>query len=116
MVGLAHDTASSEHATGGEVTLALVGPELRDQVLALAPHPFQRSWSGVPVDTLGPAERDPRQHPIAILLDGEPVGFLVLHGGVSAGRFVRPHGSSSCAPSSSTRPSSTAASAAARWR
>lgn len=92
MVGLAHDTAGRDETATGEVTLALVGPRLRERVLALAPHPFQRGWSGVPADTLGPAERDPRQHPVAILRDGEPVGFLVLHGGVSAGRFVRPHG------------------------
>lgn len=75
-----------------EVELALVGRELRDAVLALAPHPAQRRYSGVPTDTLPPAERDPGQHPVAILADGDPVGFFVLHGGVSAGRFVRPHG------------------------
>jgi RimJ/RimL family protein N-acetyltransferase len=91
MVGLAHDPTARDERPAGEVTLALVGPQLREQVLRLAPHPFQRGWSGVPADTLGPAERDPRQHPVAILLDGEPVGFFVLHGGVSAGRFVRPH-------------------------
>ncbi|ADB49395.1 GNAT family N-acetyltransferase [Conexibacter woesei] len=79
-------------APGGEVTLVVVDPALRAQVLALAPHPPQRRWSGVPGDTLGPAERDPAQRPVAILLDGRPAGFLVLHGGVSAGRFVRPHG------------------------
>jgi RimJ/RimL family protein N-acetyltransferase len=44
----------------------------------------------VPVDTLAPAERDPGQWPVAILADGDPAGFFVLHGGVSAGRFVRP--------------------------
>lgn len=77
---------------GGEVALTVVGPALRERVLALAPHPPQRRWSGVPVDTLGPAERDPAQWPVAILLDGRPVGFLVLHGGVGAGRFVRPKG------------------------
>lgn len=74
------------------VTLALVGRDLRAAVLALAPHPAQRRYSGVPADTLPPAERDLGQHPVAILADGAPAGFFVLHGGVSAGRFVRPRG------------------------
>lgn len=94
MVGIAnHALAYGDGgADGGQISLAIVGPELHARVLALAPHPFQRAWSGVPADTLVPAERDPHQWPVAILLDGEPVGFLVLHGGVSAGRFVRPRG------------------------
>ncbi|MDW5596809.1 GNAT family N-acetyltransferase [Conexibacter stalactiti] len=95
MVGFVDDTTVRDDdggAGGGTVTMRLVDEQLRKRVLALAPHPFQRSWSGVPADTLGPAERDPRQWPVAILLDEEPAGFLVLHGGVSAGRFVRPHG------------------------
>lgn len=92
MVGLADDRTDPAAVDGGEVSLALVGPELRDAVLALAPHPNQRSWSGMPADTLPPAERDEAQQPVAILLDGAPVGFLVLHGGAGAGRFVRPHG------------------------
>jgi RimJ/RimL family protein N-acetyltransferase len=94
MVGFVDETVVRDDggAGGGTVTLRLVDAALRERVLALEPHPFQRNWSGVPADTLGPAERDPRQHPVAILLDDEPAGFLVLHGGVSAGRFVRPHG------------------------
>jgi len=93
MVGLAGDLPdAADGVPAGEVALALVDERLRARVLALAPHPFQRPWSGAPVDTLPPAERDPAQRPVAILLDGEPVGFLVLHGGVGAGRFVRPHG------------------------
>lgn len=93
MVGLAADPPElADGAAAGEVTLALVDDLLRARVLALEPHPFQRPWSGAPVDTLPPAERDPAQRPVAILLDGEPAGFLVLHGGVGAGRFVRPHG------------------------
>jgi len=93
MVGLADDLpATADGAPDGEVSLALVDERLRARVIALAPLPFQRPWSGAPVDTLPPAERDPAQRPVAILLDGEPAGFLVLHGGVGAGRFVRPHG------------------------
>lgn len=93
MVGLAADPPDlADGLPAGAVTLALVDDLLRARVLALAPHPFQRPWSGAPVDTLPPAERDPAQQPVAILLDGAPAGFLVLHGGVGAGRFVRPHG------------------------
>lgn len=93
MAGLLDDTAAGAGAApAGAVTLTLVDAALRDRVLALAPHPFQRAWSGTPPDTLPPAERDPAQQPVAILLDGRPAGFLVLHGGVGAGRFVRPSG------------------------
>ncbi|MBB4665173.1 GNAT family N-acetyltransferase [Conexibacter arvalis] len=93
MVGLAAGPPdSADRASPDEVSLALVDARLRARVIALAPHPFQRPWSGAPVDTLPPAERDPSQRPVAILLDGEPAGFLVLHGGVGAGRFVRPQG------------------------
>lgn len=94
MVGIVEHTIASDDggAGGGTVALRLVDERIRAEVLALAPHPFQRPWSGVPVDTLAPAERDPRQWPVAIVLDERPAGFLVLHGGVSAGRFVRPRG------------------------
>lgn len=94
MVGIAHGTIGFGGSGPGDadVSLAVVDRELRARVLGLAPHPFQRGWSGVPADTLAPAERDPHQWPVAILLGDDPVGFLVLHGGVSAGRFVRPHG------------------------
>jgi ribosomal protein S18 acetylase RimI-like enzyme len=85
--------ASAAAGGGGpEVRLVRVDRTLRDAVLALAPHAPQRRWSGVPADTLPPSERDDNQHPVAILADGAPVGFFVLHGGVSAGRFVRPRG------------------------
>jgi len=93
MVGIADDTRSDGRVDdAAPVSLALVGPELRGQVLALAPRAHQRAWSGTPGDTLPPAEHDPAQRPVAILHYGLPVGFLVLHGGVGAGRFVRPHG------------------------
>ncbi len=82
------------------------------------------SWRRIPSgavvrrqpDTLGPAERDPRQHPVAILLDEAPVGFLVLHGGVGAGRFVRRHGEFLIRAFFVDAAASTAASAPARWR
>lgn len=62
----------------------------RGRVLELAPYPNQRKYSGVPLDTLPMAERDPAQRPFAILAEGEPVGFFVLHGGAGASRYVRP--------------------------
>jgi RimJ/RimL family protein N-acetyltransferase len=93
MVGFAGEIPQTEdRVPDGAVSLTLVDERLRDQVLALAPHAFQRAWSGTPADTLPPAERDPAQRPVAILLGGAPAGFLVLHGGVGAGRFVRPNG------------------------
>src|SRR5690606_23329234 len=46
------------------------GGPLRERGLALAPLASQQRWSGVPVDTLPPAERDPAQRPVAILLGG----------------------------------------------
>ncbi|HEY4279415.1 MAG TPA: GNAT family N-acetyltransferase [Conexibacter sp.] len=93
MVGIVDDIRSAGGAGNAvPVALALVSPELRDEVLVLAPRPQQRAWSGTPGDTLPPAEHDPAQRPVAILHYGQPVGFLVLHGGVGAGRFVRPHG------------------------
>jgi ribosomal protein S18 acetylase RimI-like enzyme len=77
---------------GPDVMLAPVDAVRRERVLALAPHPHQRRYSGVPVETLPSAERDPGQCAVAILADGVPAGFFVLHGGTGAGRFVRPRG------------------------
>lgn len=83
--------AGDEHgdARHGEIELIAVGLRLRGKVLALGPHAFQRRYSGVPGDTLPPAERDPAQHPVAIVEDGVPVGFFALQGGPGAGRLVR---------------------------
>lgn len=92
MVAAVHGIGTGRDAGGDEqVSLALIdGGPLRERVLALAPLASQQRWSGVPVDTLPPAERDPAQRPVAILLGGEPVGFMVLHGGAGAGSFVEP--------------------------
>ena len=92
MTGTVAGPASAPGRRRPRVALAPVDGALRRAVLALAPHPHQRRWSGVPRDTLPPAERDPSQHPVAILADGIPVGAFVLHGGVGAGRFVRARG------------------------
>jgi RimJ/RimL family protein N-acetyltransferase len=57
-------------------------------VLALAPRPGQRRWSGTPAETLPDAERDPDREPVAILEDGRPVGFFVLDRGPGVGAFA----------------------------
>jgi ribosomal protein S18 acetylase RimI-like enzyme len=92
MTGAVVDAAPAAGRGGPRVALAPVDAALRAAVLALAPHPFQRRWSGVPRDTLPAAERDPAQHPVAILADAAPAGCFVLHGGIGAGRFVRARG------------------------
>jgi RimJ/RimL family protein N-acetyltransferase len=83
--------AGDEHgdARHGEIALVPVDLRLRARVLALGPHPRQRRYSGVPSDTLPPAERDPAQYPVAIVEDGNPVGFFALQGGPGAGRLIR---------------------------
>jgi RimJ/RimL family protein N-acetyltransferase len=68
-----------------DVSLHPVGPDLRDGVLALGPRPDQRRFAGAPADTLPVAEADPRRQPVAIVADGEPVGFCVLHRGPGPG-------------------------------
>ena len=68
-----------------DVSLHPVGPDLRDRVLALGPRPDQRVFAGAPVETLPVAEADPRRQPVAIVADGEPVGFCVLHRGPGPG-------------------------------
>jgi RimJ/RimL family protein N-acetyltransferase len=68
-----------------DVRLAPVGPELRDRLLTLAPRPDQERFAGRLTETLPAAEADPEREPVAILEDGEPVGFFVLHRGPGAG-------------------------------
>jgi RimJ/RimL family protein N-acetyltransferase len=64
-----------------EVSLHPVGSDLRDRVLALGPRPDQLRFAARPAETLLEAEADPQRQPVAILADGEPVGFCVLHHG-----------------------------------
>jgi RimJ/RimL family protein N-acetyltransferase len=68
-----------------DVSLHPVGPDLRDRVLALGPRPEQERFSGTPAETLPDAEADPQRQPVAIVADGEPVGFCVLHRGPGPG-------------------------------
>ena len=68
-----------------DVSLHPVGSDLRDRVLALGPHPEQVRFAGHPAETLPEAESDPQRQPVAILADGEPVGFCVLHRGPAPG-------------------------------
>jgi RimJ/RimL family protein N-acetyltransferase len=68
-----------------DVRLAPVSPELRDRLLKLAPRPDQERFAGRLTETLPAAEADPEREPVAILEDGEPVGFFVLHRGPAAG-------------------------------
>ena len=68
-----------------DVTLHPLGPDLRDRVLALGPRPEQERFAGAPVETLPEAEADPQRQPVAIVADGEPVGFCVLHRGPGPG-------------------------------
>jgi len=67
-----------------DVRLAPVGPELRDRLLRLAPRPDQERFAGPLAQLLPAAEADPERTPVAILLDGAPVGFFVLHRGAGA--------------------------------
>jgi RimJ/RimL family protein N-acetyltransferase len=68
-----------------DVRLAPVGPELRDRLLRLGPRPDQERFLGRLTETLPAAEADPEREPVAILENGEPVGFFVLHRGPAAG-------------------------------
>jgi RimJ/RimL family protein N-acetyltransferase len=61
------------------VELRPVSAALRASVLALAPRPEQERYAGRAADTLVAAEADPRRSPVAIVHDGEAVGFFVLH-------------------------------------
>jgi RimJ/RimL family protein N-acetyltransferase len=74
------------------VALALVGPDLRDAVLALAPAPDQVRWCGLPTETLPVAEADPERLAVAILAGGAPAGFFVLHRGPGALPLAPPPG------------------------
>jgi RimJ/RimL family protein N-acetyltransferase len=71
-----------------DVRLAPAGPELRERLLALAPRPEQERFAGRLTETLPAAEADPEREPVAILADGEPVGFFVLHRGPEAGELA----------------------------
>jgi RimJ/RimL family protein N-acetyltransferase len=64
-----------------DVRLAPVGPDLRERLLVLAPHPGQERFSGRIAETLPEAEADPGRRPVAILEGADPVGFFVLHRG-----------------------------------
>jgi RimJ/RimL family protein N-acetyltransferase len=68
-----------------DVRLAPAGPDLRDRLLRLAARPEQEQFTGRLAETLPAAEVDPDREPVAILEDGEPVGFFVLHRGPGAG-------------------------------
>src|ERR671933_2571799 len=68
-----------------DVRLAPVAPPLHERLLGLAPRPEQERFAGRLADTLPAAEADPERTPVAILADGEPVGFFVLHRGPAAG-------------------------------
>jgi RimJ/RimL family protein N-acetyltransferase len=68
-----------------EVRLAAVSPDLREALLRLAPRPDQERFAGRLAETLPAAEADPERTPVAILADGEAVGFFVLHRGPAAG-------------------------------
>jgi RimJ/RimL family protein N-acetyltransferase len=68
-----------------EVRLAAVSPDLREALLRLAPRPDQERFAGRLADTLPAAEADPERTPVAIVADGAPVGFFVLHRGPAAG-------------------------------
>jgi RimJ/RimL family protein N-acetyltransferase len=67
------------------VSLAPAAPDLRDRLLALAARPEQERFSGPLAETLPAAEADPDREPVAILDNGVPVGFFVLHRGPGAG-------------------------------
>src|SRR4051812_22359503 len=71
-----------------DVRLAPAGPERRERLLALAPRPDQERFGGRLPETLPAAEADPEREPVAILADGEPVGFFVLHRGPAAGELA----------------------------
>jgi RimJ/RimL family protein N-acetyltransferase len=67
-------------ADGSKPAVALVAVRdaaLRERVLALAPRPEQVGYSGTPAQTLRDAERR-GSLPVAIVADGEPVGFFIL--------------------------------------
>jgi RimJ/RimL family protein N-acetyltransferase len=71
-----------------DVRLAPAAPELRERLLRLAARPEQERFAGRLTETLPAAEADPEREPVAILADGEPVGFFVLHRGPAAGELA----------------------------
>jgi RimJ/RimL family protein N-acetyltransferase len=71
-----------------EVRLAAVSPDLREALVRLAPRPDQERFAGRLAETLPAAEADPERTPVAILADGSPVGFFVLHRGPAAGALA----------------------------
>ncbi|MBO2536743.1 GNAT family N-acetyltransferase [Rummeliibacillus suwonensis] len=40
----------------------------------------QIMYSGLPMESINECKQDPERHPVVILYDHRPVGFLVLHG------------------------------------
>jgi RimJ/RimL family protein N-acetyltransferase len=70
------------------VHLAPAAPDLHDRLLTLAARPEQERFAGRLAETLPAAEADPDREPVAILEDGEPVGFFVLHRGPGAGALA----------------------------
>ncbi|MEA2246093.1 MAG: hypothetical protein QOH46_622, partial [Solirubrobacteraceae bacterium] len=72
----------------GDITLTIVGPDLRDAVLALAPRADQERFCGRTRDTLPEAQAAPGARPVAILEDAVPVGFFALHRGPAAGALT----------------------------
>jgi GNAT superfamily N-acetyltransferase len=70
------------------VSLAVVTPELRARVLALAPLPEQEPFSGAARDTLPVAERTPGRVPVVACADGEPFGYLMLDQGPEVAAYA----------------------------
>jgi RimJ/RimL family protein N-acetyltransferase len=70
------------------IELRPVDASIRHQVLALRPLPEQAAFSGVAAQTLPRAERHAHHQPIAILRDGEPVGFFVLDTGPEVRQYL----------------------------
>lgn len=70
------------------IELRPVDATIRNQVLTLRPLPEQTAFSGVAAHTLPRAERHAHHHPMAILRDGEPVGFFILDTGPDVRQYV----------------------------
>jgi RimJ/RimL family protein N-acetyltransferase len=75
-----------------EISLTYVGPDLREAVLGLAPHPAQERFAGRPHEALAAADADPARRPVAILEGSAPVGLFALHHGPSAGELLADDG------------------------
>ena len=73
---------ADERVAERAVVLVPVDAQLRAKVLRLAPFPRQEPYSGAASRTLPDAEAHADRHPVAVLLQGSPVGFFVLDAGV----------------------------------